>query len=311
MEKTKRIELLVQAQKGDVQSFTILFERLRPVLYAKALEILGHGQESADAVQETFLTAFTKLHQLKDLNKFNSWIHSVLRNKCLLLIRCRKKEVLTGDMAFLNAQRTVSTVDALHLMEEHDLHQATLRLIESLDERKKSIIMLRFFSEFNSYSEIAAILSIPIGTVRSRLANAKKELCAILHQAGGSEGLWKWSGGNEHREMFAELFPTFYSGERSKFLSCFDDNLTIRFSSGKKCRGVERWAYEWDIDLISGVRFQPNVVLNSGNLAIIEGPVINPPDKPNYCPPAASVVLFHNHGKVMRTHIHYAPRISS
>lgn len=311
MDQVARKELLVQAQNGDVQCFTILFERLRPSLYAKALEILGRVPESADAVQETFLTAFARIHQLKDFDKFNTWIHTVLRSKCLLLIRDRKKEVLTDNMSFLKAQKSIPTCDILHLMEQRDLKDAVLRLIETLGEKKKAVIMLRFFSEFNSYSEIASMLAIPIGTVRSRLAQAKKQLCDTLIHGGDPEGLWNLRCCNEHREMFAELFPSFYRGERSKFLSSFDDNLTIRFSSGKNGRGLKRWAYEWDIDLVSGVRFRPNLVVCAGNLAIIEGPVINPPDKPNHCPPAASFVLFHNGGKVTRTHIHYAPRIST
>lgn len=82
----------------------------------------------------------------------------------------------------------------------------------------------------------------------------------------------------------------------------------MRYTSGKKSRGLQRWVQEWEQDLESGVRFRPNQIVNSGNVMIVEGPIINPPDKPDHCPPYGSMVLFHHHGKVHNAHIHYASR---
>jgi RNA polymerase sigma factor (sigma-70 family) len=306
----RKLELVNLSQKGNIQAFTILFNEIKSALYSKSLHFFGSGPEAKDVLQDTYIKAFSKIGQLQDASKFNAWIHSILRNECLLLKRRQRQFSNDENCLEIGLSDKSIQVSDLEIWEERrELHQGIMHWLSLLSEKKQAVTLLRFFSEYSSYQEIAKLLAIPIGTVRSRLAMAKKELWQMVDNIGDIEDLnIPGCALDEHEVQFREAWPSFYAGDRDRFLNCFEKNLVLRFTSGKMSEGLQRWEQEWDEDLESGVRFRPNQVVNSKNLAIVEGPIINPPDKPNHCPPYGSMVLFHNYGKVYRAHIHYASR---
>ncbi len=273
-------------------------------------QFFGSGPEAKDILQDTYIKAFSKIVQLQDASKFNTWAHSILRNECLLLKRRQRKFSKDENvLQIILSDKSIQVSDLEKWQERRELHQGIMHWLSFLNEKKQAVILLRFFSEYSSYQEIAKLLAIPIGTVRSRLATAKKELWHMVDNIDDIENLnIPGCALHEHEEQFREAWPSFYTGDRDRFLNHFEKNLVLRFTSGTMGEGLQRWEEEWNEDLESGVRFRPNQVVNSKNLAIVEGPIINPPDKPNHCPPYGSMVLFHNYGKVYRVHIHYASR---
>jgi len=304
MTGNSRQVLINEAQNGDIESFNLLFQDVYPKLYARALRYFGYGDEAKDALQDTFVKAFTKICQLKEPGKFDGWISRILSNECLLIKR---------DQRFYHCSIPCNEPEAIpsqeSLIEQHTDKASLLQVLARLDDKKRMVLMLRYFSQFNSYGEIARILDIPVGTVRSRLAKARKALVDPLkHVSVTKSNPLNDLYYDEHVEMFTQVWEDLYSGHRERFRSIFDRDILVRFSSGGHARGIDRWAAEWEIDLITGVRFFPNSITNSGNISIVEGPIINPPDKPNHCPPEAGMVFFHHHGHVYQTHIHYAPR---
>lgn len=304
-------ELVYFAQQGNIKCFTILFNQTKPALYAMALQFFGSSPEAKDVVQDTYIKAFSRIRQLRDAGKFNTWLHSILRNECLLTKR-RQRKFLHNEKAFQSGLSLASfqAPDPEKWQEKKELHRGIMHWLSLLDEKKQAVILLRFFSQYSSYQEIATLLDIPIGTVRSRLAIAKKELRQRVDKVDDLENLSRsGSALGEQQEQFREAWPSFYKGHRNRFLKLFKKDLSLRFTSGKMSRGLQRWAQEWDEDLESGVRFRPNQVLNATNLVLVEGPIINPPDKPQHCPPYGTMVLFHHHGKVHRAHVHYASRL--
>jgi len=74
-------------------SFLYLFEQHRGMLYAIALRMLGHGEDAKDAVQETFIKAYTNLHTLKDKAALVGWLKSIISNHCLMELRNRRKKI--------------------------------------------------------------------------------------------------------------------------------------------------------------------------------------------------------------------------
>src|SRR5215471_15222891 len=77
-----------------LQSFLQLFEQYRGMLYAIALRMLGHGEDAKDALQETFIKAYTHLNTLHDAAAFVGWLRSIMYNHCLMELRYRKKRVI-------------------------------------------------------------------------------------------------------------------------------------------------------------------------------------------------------------------------
>src|SRR5215471_15281064 len=81
----------------DLQSFLLLFEQYRGMLYAIALRMLGQGEDAKDAVQETFIKAYTHLDTLHDIKAIPAWLKSIMYNYCLMELRYRKKSAIVLD----------------------------------------------------------------------------------------------------------------------------------------------------------------------------------------------------------------------
>ena len=89
-------ELGTLACAGDVQALAGLLERCRPSLYAAAVGLLGNRADAADAVQDTFVVALLRLGGLRQAGAARAWLHTVLRNVCLMRIRQRREVPVAG-----------------------------------------------------------------------------------------------------------------------------------------------------------------------------------------------------------------------
>src|SRR3954451_13499303 len=75
-------EFVKAAQAGDTSAWNFLFRQHYPWMYATALHICGNNAAAKDAVQETFVNAYLKLHQLKDITAFPGWLKTSLARYC-------------------------------------------------------------------------------------------------------------------------------------------------------------------------------------------------------------------------------------
>lgn len=137
-------------------------------LYRFALRLSGSAADAEDLTQETFLTAHTRLSQLRQPENAKSWLFTILRNRWLQSVRGPRLNLMPALEEYPDSTDDCSLeadVDPQHLQ----------RLLDELPEDFRVVVVLFYFGEF-SYKEIAAQLSIPIGTVMSRLARAKSFL---------------------------------------------------------------------------------------------------------------------------------------
>ncbi|QGJ69435.1 RNA polymerase subunit sigma [Planctomycetales bacterium 10988] len=136
-------------------------------LYRYAYRLTGSNADAEDLVQQTFLQAQTNFHQLKTMEGAKAWLFTILRN--LFRSECRKRKI---------TEVTWETLDLIPAEEEIEgpIDSERLQLIlNSLSEEYRLVLVL-FYYEDQSYREIAETLDIPIGTVMSRLARAKRTL---------------------------------------------------------------------------------------------------------------------------------------
>lgn len=140
-------------------------------LYRYAFRLSGQASDAEDLVQQTFLVAQQKLHQVREAERASGWLFAVLRS-CFLRSR-RKRIPLTSEEQF-----PLDSVAAQPAGEADDswLDRETLQaaIAEMPDEFK--LVVLMFYFEELSYKEIAVQLEIPIGTVMSRLSRGKAHL---------------------------------------------------------------------------------------------------------------------------------------
>jgi len=169
-------DLVLNAQTGASDAFVELFEAVQESLYRTACAILSNEQDACDALQETALAAYKNLKQLRHPEYFKTWITRILLNKCFVILKERKRMTPIGDL---------STFESSIGTKGHS-NSALLEAVESLSPPLKTVVVLRY-QEGYSQKDIAKILQLPIGTVKSRLNAALKMLRKYLVD----KGLWQ------------------------------------------------------------------------------------------------------------------------
>lgn len=157
----------------DKDEFLKLTLDSEPTLFHVSLSILHNEQDCADAVQEAILKAYENRHKLKEIKYFKTWIVRIVINECYSILRKKKRFQPYDD-----AVQKDNTYLSNYIKEEYiDLYQAINRLGE-----KDKICVILYYLEDYSVAETADVLKIPIGTVKSRLNHARKELKGLLDE---------------------------------------------------------------------------------------------------------------------------------
>ncbi|MDP5276403.1 sigma-70 family RNA polymerase sigma factor [Chengkuizengella axinellae] len=161
MEYDKWVKL---AQKGDQDAFVLLIKNNENSMYRVARSFFKDDIDCADVIQETILKAFQSLKNLKEPKYFKTWLIRILINECKKMIISKKKVV--------NEVVEETKVDSYHSIEIQEA-------IDSLDVDIRTITVL-FYLEDRPVKEIAKLLEIPEGTVKSRLNRARSKLANLL-----------------------------------------------------------------------------------------------------------------------------------
>ena len=152
--------------EGEADAFRTLVERYQARALGHAIAITRNRDDAQDAVQDAFLNAHRALHTFDRQRVFYAWFYAILRNCCYKLLARRPTDV-------------VDDTRRLDLLESPgvplDDRLAIERALAALSPADREIVMLRHFDGL-SYAELAAALEVPVGTVMSRLFNARKRL---------------------------------------------------------------------------------------------------------------------------------------
>lgn len=168
-------DLAVRLQADrDGPTFELLIKKTEKAGYHLALSLLKDPELAKDALQESFFVVYRQIDQLREPGAFKSWLFRIINRTCHDIIRKRKREVETDladreDLTSSETSRT-SEPDPSRSVTKKQLLRATF---ESLPEIDREAIALREICSL-SYDEMAQALSVPIGTVRSRLAKARQ-----------------------------------------------------------------------------------------------------------------------------------------
>jgi RNA polymerase sigma-70 factor (ECF subfamily) len=172
-------DLLRRSLGGESEAFGLLIERHQDRVYRVCLRIAGNPEDAHDAAQETFLTAFRKLAQFRGEAAFTTWLHRIAVNSCYDAMRRRKRRP---------ALHTVHADDDTPFepgppVEDHAEQVAgSLDVGRALGEIREDyrIVLVLADVEDLPYEEIASILEVPIGTVKSRVHRGRVALAKVL-----------------------------------------------------------------------------------------------------------------------------------
>jgi RNA polymerase sigma-70 factor (ECF subfamily) len=173
-------DLILQAQAGDRHSFDQLVARAYPLVFNTAYRILSDHDAAADATQTSFVRAYRSLRTFRGSSSFSTWLYRIVSNVCLDMVRRRKRQAqsLTLD-SDEDPQSERDIPDERNrperLIVETELQQAVHRALQTLSLEHRVVLTLYDLAGF-SYDEIAAMLRLPLGTVKSRLNRARLAL---------------------------------------------------------------------------------------------------------------------------------------
>ncbi|MBM3235107.1 sigma-70 family RNA polymerase sigma factor [Candidatus Poribacteria bacterium] len=171
-------ELLVKkAIEGDRYAFGQLIEKYQNAVYGLAYHLVRDSAEAQDLCQEAFLQAYLKLQQLKQPAKFASWLKRITANICKMWLRRPKPELVSWE----ELKEDELQVDASYEAEE--IKQDVREAIDALSEKNRLTITL-YYIDGLTQKEIGDFLGVPLGSIKSRLHEAKKHLRKELTERG-------------------------------------------------------------------------------------------------------------------------------
>ncbi len=161
--------LVLRLQDGDDSAFAELVEKTQTRALRLSFSVSQDAHLSQDAVQDSYVTVLKSIRQLRDPAAFGSWFSRIVVNRCRRLLRGRKPDSL--EQAVEKGQGP--STDGLE--EKTGRRLALRKAMLQLTDTDRTILSLREVAGY-TYEEIAGILGIQMGTVKSRLANARRRL---------------------------------------------------------------------------------------------------------------------------------------
>lgn len=179
--KASDAELLARYAEGDEEAFAELINRYKDGLYAFLRRFLNHQDMIEDVFQETFLQLFSSRESFDTNRQLRPWLFTIAINKARDALRKQQRTAATSlgtfsepsDMSISDAVNTLTSYQTTPYDElsADETAERVRKVIGTLPESLREILVLAYFEQF-SYKQMADILGIPIGTVKSRLHTA-------------------------------------------------------------------------------------------------------------------------------------------
>lgn len=186
-------EYVLRCQRGDTKAFETLVERHQKKMLNIAYRMIGDYDDACDITQDAFVAAYKAIGTFKGEAKFSTWLYRIVINQSknrLKQLRAHRDGRRYGDDC-ANTKDEEATGSSSRqqagpgiLMERRERDAHVQRCITALDADYREVVVLRDIQGF-SYEEISAMLKIPDGTVKSRLARARNALRACLQKVMG------------------------------------------------------------------------------------------------------------------------------
>jgi RNA polymerase sigma-70 factor (ECF subfamily) len=182
-------ERVCRSKNGDPASFDLIVTRYRARIVALVYKMLASTQTSIDpedVAQEAFIDAFRHRATFRHGEKLRPWLYGIAVNRCLDHLRTRSRE----DISHVEPEHLETVIEADRAISDNPLDilldrvetDALERGVASLPPKLRAVLILRYLDDMQ-YEEIAAALSLPVGTVKTNLFRARAELRVRMQNA--------------------------------------------------------------------------------------------------------------------------------
>ncbi|MBN1765938.1 MAG: sigma-70 family RNA polymerase sigma factor [Sedimentisphaerales bacterium] len=172
-------QLMELSLTGDKKAFNRLVRRYESELYNFLYKFLGQKSLAEDVFQETFLQVYLSAHTFNTGRRFRPWVYTIAANKARDLLRSRSRR---PTIQITSSDEDTSDTDIWHnllkdeitpdqILEKEQQKQLVQKIVAEMPDNLREILILAYFKQL-SYKEMAEILDIPLGTVKSRLHSA-------------------------------------------------------------------------------------------------------------------------------------------
>lgn len=174
-EDRRLVELVLE---GDDAAFEYLFNRYRDAIRRLFVQRLGGANDADDLLQETFIKVYINLYRYSPDYTFGQWVYTIARNTFIDFVRRRQDDLSIDERFSAPASNNPTPEESvINLQRRSQIEQ----YLELLAPRYRRLIVLRFFDEY-SYEEIAAKLSLPLGTVKTQIHRAREQMCRMISE---------------------------------------------------------------------------------------------------------------------------------
>jgi RNA polymerase sigma-70 factor, ECF subfamily len=172
-------ECVRRVQRGETDAFETLVRRHEKTIFNLVYRMLGDTEEAAEVSQEVFLSAFRATGQFRGDANFSTWLYRIAINHA----STRRKTLNSRQRKVV----PIESADSLHdpepgppeILERQEIREKVQFALNQLEPDDAAVILLRDLQDV-SYSEVAHVLQIPVGTVKSRLHRARQALKSRL-----------------------------------------------------------------------------------------------------------------------------------
>lgn len=186
----REIEMLVErAREGDRSAFGQLVDEYKDKIYNYVARMLNDPYEAEDVTQEAFLRAYKSLPRFRGASSFHTWLYRIASNLAIDVVRKRKRqdptfsldEPLESEDGEYERELPDETGGPEDRTSTRETRVAVRRAIMDLPEKLRDVMIL-YELQGETYEDIAGILDVPLGTVKSRLFNARNRLKESLEE---------------------------------------------------------------------------------------------------------------------------------
>ena len=159
-------------QQGDVLAFEMLFRQYEKLVFRTAFLITGNKDEAEDILQEVFISVWKSRHTYNpEKARLSTWLHRITVNRCTREKRRKQSPALSLEETGVDLPDMRNNSHPEDILINKMEYERLLKAMEALDVKHRSVLVLRYFNDM-SYQEIADVLEVPLGTVKSRINHA-------------------------------------------------------------------------------------------------------------------------------------------
>jgi len=166
---------LVRAERRD-EAIALLLPAFRRKVFGLAYSFLRDREAAEDVTQEVFIKVWRALPGYDGRASMSTWIYAIARNASLSALRARRAQASLSDPEVMSA---VEAIDPVASADEFVDRAAIRGLVDQLPAKQRQVIML-FYMEAQSHEEVASMLAMPVGTVKTLLHRARLQLSAAV-----------------------------------------------------------------------------------------------------------------------------------